>query len=210
MAQYTLELRELVESGIKLFDYVYPIYDPLYKPILEKKIIDHFYFREIGCETAGRFIFNLRVKLNEIMPLYNKMYVSTALTQRILNNYVIDETMTKTNTTNGTTDTTDTNHSTGTTDGDRLFSDTPQGRLTLDDPTHVTDIHKDTTSDTGDSNGTGQIIATGSGGEDWARHMEGNIGVQTDADAIKNYNQALINIDMLIIDELNVLFMGVY
>lgn len=58
----------------KLFDFPYPIYDTSYKAPLETKIINHFYFREIGAETAAQFKFMLGRTLNEIMPLYNELY----------------------------------------------------------------------------------------------------------------------------------------
>ena len=60
----------------KLFDFDYPIYDRAYKPVLENKIINHFYFREIGAETVGQFKFMLARTMNEIMPTYNGLYKS--------------------------------------------------------------------------------------------------------------------------------------
>lgn len=60
----------------KLFDFDYPIYDTSYKPVLENKIINHFYFREIGAETVGQFKFMLARTMNEIMPTYNGLYKS--------------------------------------------------------------------------------------------------------------------------------------
>lgn len=96
MSKYTTEVRficedyaGLTESGSygtiesvidrarpKLFDFYYPLYDPSYKRVLETKIIKHYYFREIGMETVGLFKFFLERKLNEIMPLFNKLYES--------------------------------------------------------------------------------------------------------------------------------------
>lgn len=63
----------------RLFDFPYPIYDASYKPVLETKIINHFYFREIGAETAAQFKFMLARTLNEIMPAYNQLYESAAM-----------------------------------------------------------------------------------------------------------------------------------
>ena len=40
--------------------------------------------------------------------------------------------------------------------------------------------------------------------------MTGNIGVQTDADAIIKYEQSLKNIDDMVFEELEILFMGVF
>lgn len=74
----------------------------------------------------------------------------------------------------------------------RLFSDTPQGRVDLASSTNVTEINDDSDS------------------ENWTRTMNGNIGIQTDADAIMKYEQSLRNVNMEIIAELEELFMQVF
>ncbi len=99
MSKYTTEVRficetyaglgesvgyEKVEDVIdkarsKVFDFDYPIFDEAYRPVLEKKILMHYYTREICEETVGLWKLRLRAKLNEIMPYYNKMYESELL-----------------------------------------------------------------------------------------------------------------------------------
>ena len=76
MANYTIELHKLIEMGYKLPLDEYPIFDENHRAILNDKIIAHYYFREIGQETPSRFAFNLRRKMNEIMPYYNQLYES--------------------------------------------------------------------------------------------------------------------------------------
>ena len=76
MANYTIELYKLIEMGYKLPLDEYPIFDENHRATLNDKIIAHYYFREIGQETPSRFSFNLRRKLNEIMPYYNQLYES--------------------------------------------------------------------------------------------------------------------------------------
>lgn len=76
MAKYTTQIRSIVESDYPLFDFEYPIFDEAYKPVLEKKIIDHYYFREIGLETVGQFKHFLKARLNVIMPYYNEHYLA--------------------------------------------------------------------------------------------------------------------------------------
>ena len=46
--------------------------------------------------------------------------------------------------------------------------------------------------------------------ENWERRMQGNIGVQTDADAIIKYWKSIRNVEQEIFEELECLFMGVY
>ena len=99
MSEYTTQLRYICEQYAgrtmsadyketpaviaaalpKLFDFDFPLYDPAYKKTLETKIVHHYYFREIGAETAAQFKFMLSRTLNEIMPYYNGLYKSADL-----------------------------------------------------------------------------------------------------------------------------------
>lgn len=99
MAKYTTSVRSICEvnSGLdeskgqanvndiiansrdKIFDFTYPIYDENYRPVLESKILKHYYTREICAETVGRWKLFLDARMNEIMPYYNKLYESELL-----------------------------------------------------------------------------------------------------------------------------------
>lgn len=79
MSKYTIELGELVKARYQLALFDYPIFDENYREVLNAKIIDHFYFREIGQETPDRFNMMLGRKMREIMPFYNQRYQSTML-----------------------------------------------------------------------------------------------------------------------------------
>lgn len=79
MANYTIELRELLDNGFKPALDEYPIFDEEHRAELNKKIIEHYYFREIGQETPERFNYMLRRTMNEIMPHYNNLYKSAAI-----------------------------------------------------------------------------------------------------------------------------------
>ena len=70
----------LDKSWDKIFDVGdWEIYDEEYRPILCKKILKHFYTREIGAETAGLWKLWLNQRMAEIMPYYNQLYKSTLL-----------------------------------------------------------------------------------------------------------------------------------
>ena len=43
---------------------------------INKKLLDHYKYREIGFETIGRFIDELRIAMDEIMPYYNQLFNS--------------------------------------------------------------------------------------------------------------------------------------
>lgn len=70
----------LDKSWDKIFDAGdWDMYDEEYRPILCKKILKHFYTREIGAETAGLWKLWLNQRMAEIMPYYNQLYKSTLL-----------------------------------------------------------------------------------------------------------------------------------
>ena len=79
MAEYTMELRELIQRHYPLSLDKYPIFNEEHRHVLNDKIIQHFWYREIGQETPDRFNRMLARKMNEIMPYYNQMYLSTLI-----------------------------------------------------------------------------------------------------------------------------------
>lgn len=80
MSSYTTELRKLVEQNINLGMTDYPIFNEEYRASLNTKIINHYYYHEIGFETIARFKHYLNTTLNEIMPYYNKLLQSELIT----------------------------------------------------------------------------------------------------------------------------------
>ena len=196
----TVELGELVDSGFSLFDFDYPVprssidyngktckvdFD---RKRLEQKIIDHYRFRQIGQETAGRFKYCLKTRLNEIMPYYVQLYEFDAKFRNIedpLESYNLVEEFKATN-----------KGSTGTT-GVTKFSDTPQGTIeNLDDHISNATQANDKTTTEGE---TGHTLT-----------RRGNIGVQPLGGEVLNIRSAFINIDLQIINELNNLFLQLY
>ena len=79
-ADYT-DIDSVVEAAIpNIFDYDnIPVYVPEHKPLLFKKILLHYYQREIGFETVGLWKLYLNNKMKEIMPYYNQLYASELL-----------------------------------------------------------------------------------------------------------------------------------
>ena len=58
----------------KIFDFDYPLSTKIDKDKFEINILNKFLKRRIGTETVVDFKIELEVKLNEIMPKYNKMF----------------------------------------------------------------------------------------------------------------------------------------
>ena len=94
MSKYTTEVRYICETAAglsesvgfsdvesvlekswdKIFSPTIPFYKEEKRPELCKKILAHYYTREIGYETVGLWKLHLNRKMNEIMPLYNELY----------------------------------------------------------------------------------------------------------------------------------------
>lgn len=79
VSKYTTELRYLIENNFDIGLKDYPIFDENYRESLNRKIINHYYFREIGMETAELFKRYLNNTMREIMPYYNQLYKSELL-----------------------------------------------------------------------------------------------------------------------------------
>ena len=71
------KIKDLAKVGrFKIFDFDYPLSDKISKEDFEIMILNHYLQRRIGFDTVTAFKIQLDVKLNEIMPLYNKMFDS--------------------------------------------------------------------------------------------------------------------------------------
>lgn len=79
MSDFTTEFRYLINSGYNLGLDKYPIFDETYRETLNNLIKNHFYFHEIGFESAQRFVFELNNVMREIMPYYNQLYKAELL-----------------------------------------------------------------------------------------------------------------------------------
>lgn len=210
MEKYTMTLGELIENNVNIFDFDYPFYNEERRKQFEQHFIEYFYFDEIGQETVARFKHRLKIKLNLIMPYWNKIFLADELEQRILDNYDVTETYEKevidntTQTSNGTV--TSINEKTS----KNLESETPVTKTDLDNIDYFSNITKDIANGKNDtkSNNTNNVQNTNK--ENWTRKMQGNIGVQTDADAIIKYWKSLRQIENEIFEQCSSLFMEVY
>ena len=82
------DTRDVITAAVPLvFDFDFPIFDENHRNTLCSKIIAHYYNDEIAYETVGLFKFNLRTKMNEIMPYYNTLYTfaEKAFKENIMN-----------------------------------------------------------------------------------------------------------------------------
>lgn len=96
MAEYTIELRTIIEGGVDIFRFPYEFYDDAQRKKFERDFIRHFYFREIGVPSIDRFILNLEDKMNTVFPVYNAMLKAGQIKYNVLDNYYLSETTKRT------------------------------------------------------------------------------------------------------------------
>ena len=246
MSKYTTEVRFICEvnSGLnesvgyskiedvitgaipKIFDFDFPIFDESYRSVLERKILKHFYTREICEETVGLWKLRLDTRLNEIMPYYNKLYNSELLDF----NPLYSDNLVRTRKTNldsnrktsnsGKTTSNNSTHGSGNgntiNNGNDLFSDTPQGSIVgLDENTYLTNARKTTdnssTTTTTSNISSGTVDSSDNGSDDlksteeYLESVSGWSGI-TGSELIMKYRETFINIDVMILNELEDLF----
>ncbi len=180
----TIELRNVVKDT-DIFDrcHPFPIWNENARGELEKKIIEHYYFRQIGFETVGRFVFKLNVRLREIMPRINKIYLTTVYKYNPIENYSMEE--------NGTDVTNDRVENLS------KYSETP--------PSELNDFKNGkylTSANHGESDNKTESTHK--------FERRGNIGVTTTQQMIEQERKITIDMFEMVIKELNDLFLGVY
>lgn len=234
-SKITLELRDLLSSTdhlgrpFKLWDFDYPsFYEGDEKTAFEQKVIDHYLFRQIGAETPGRFKHNFKTRIREIMPYYIQLYKSVKIMENIddpFGNVDIVETYEEesSGSSSGTTDTSESGTVTNTEslnksgETEQRKSNTPMGKINnLDD--YLSEALRENTSntessesETGTSSTVNAASSTSSTGN--VRHTltkKGNQGVNTYAHDMIELRQTFLNVDLMVINELNDLFLRVY
>lgn len=225
----TLELRDLVDNGVDIWDFDYPsYYKGDEKTAFEKKVIDHYLLRQIGQETVGRFLHCFRTRVREIMPKYIDLYKSKEIMDGIedpFGNVDIVETFEQesTGTSSGTGSTSSTLAGEGSNSNntennlERRFSNTPNGSIEnldnyLTEGTKEDTTNNNTGSFTNESTSTGSLDSqsTSSGTLKHTFTKKGNQGVNTYAHDMIEFRQSIIDVDMMVIDDLNCCFLGVY
>lgn len=158
------------------------------KEKLASKIVDHYYFREIGSETWGMFKHYAKTQMREIMESKLPMIYSAAINYDPLVNVDFTETYISNTTGNSNTS------------GLTVNSDTPQGQINK-----AAILNGQYASSTG----ANEDSATSTGSMNYTKKTKGNSGVSATAQAmVKQYRENIRAIDYEIIEELKDLFMG--
>ena len=157
-----VKIKDLAKVGRStIFNFDYPLTSNITKEKFETMILNHFLQRRIGFETVTAFRIQLDVKLNEIMPLYNKMFDALENWQIFNDGEKTVRTGTDNRTSQSTNNTSNqlTNHSTTSTAdvSDRRNSELPQNQLEdLRNGSYVTNYNYDTNTNNGEDNSTSQ------------------------------------------------------
>ena len=218
MSKYTTQVRLICESLLglnenvlstsvddvleqtwdKVFTFNFPIFDETYRKELCIKILRHFWTREIAHETYGAWKLRMETKLCDIMPYYNQLYKSELLEFNPL--YDVDFSRTtnrdSSDTVNGFND--------GTSKSTDLFSDTPQNGLQ--------DVERGeylTNASINDNNYMNSNTTNSNSNENFWEKVQGRTHKPA-AQLLMDFRKSFLNIDMLIIDELEPLFMQLW
>ena len=224
----TVELRDIVDNGensVNLWDFEYPsFYEGEQKKAFEQKVIDHYYFRQIGSETVGRFLHQFRTKVREIMPYYIQLYESEKYMDELEDPFAtVNYTETYSETSSGTssdvsntsTSTESDENRTGSVDNVNKYSKTPQGSISnIDNYLTEATVNETTSNDNVNvtASGSGESTSTGtsSGTVEHTLTKKGAMGVTTFGHDMIEFRQTFLNIDMMVINELNDLFLKIY
>ena len=234
MGNYTMELGQIIKKGGKIFDFDYPFYDPEHKKEFEEKFLLHFRYHEIGQETLQRFKYMLQDVLTTEAPKYDHYYKTWLVAKNLqwqYNKDYVEETCRELNTIDNSNSNSNStsigesgayNTTTDITDSTSKFSDTPQGKIENLEDGYLTNatidrnedvITSDTnTSDSNKSSSNNSSSRTGKDTETIVNKQYGNIGVTSSGDLVESWNKTAVwfNIDKIIFDDCESLFMGIY
>ncbi len=201
------------ESRNYIFDFDYPLSDKVNKEKFETMILNHFLLRRIGFETFTSFQIQLNVKLNEIMPMYNKMFDvldgwnifedGETTIKDGTDNRIVDNSSNASNKLENTSDTKTNRIS------DRRYSDTPQNELeNLKNGSYVTDANYDQEENINSdkSNSTGESKASSNTKDNNVYHETIKRSPADKIAIYKEFQDNLNNIYSMIFKDLECLF----
>lgn len=247
MSKYTTEVRFICESksGLseskgfgsvdevlnsswdKIFTSKVSFFDEEYRGVLCKKILKHYYLREIGCETVGIWLLWMNTKLEEIMPYYNKLYESELIKFNPMydvdwnrkGNKTGNESGSGSRSTSGNNSGTNTQSGTSSNTRKDLYSDTPQGALTgVESETYLTNARK--VSDSGETGVNGSTSGSYEDSESSSNKVDttenyvesvcGKQGTGSYSKLLNEFRETFLNIDMQVIEEFAEMFMELW
>lgn len=173
---------------------------------LNNKILNHYRYQEIGQETFGRWLFELKTALNEIMPYYNQLFYSADQDFNPIYNVDYRKTIMGSQNANSNTSSTGSDSSTNEEYTKSVNSKTPQDLLSIgnkgiDSVDYADDASwgKSSGSTSGTNTTTGNSSSNGSTSS--IETTKGNFGVTSAQELIMKYRKTIINIEQQIIND---------
>lgn len=223
------KIKDLAINGREtIFNFDYPLTNKIKKEDFEVMILNKFLMRRIGYETVTAFRIALSVKINEIMPVYNKMFdmlegwdlfndgetITHNLKENNTGNTSNEQTIENTENKTGSSSSNITDNSTT----DTRYSELPQNQIpSVADGTYVTDYTLQQNNNTQSiSNNSNDDINSSSNLNNEINKIEDKkieeITTRTPADKLKIYNEFIENrnhIYTMIFKDLSCLFYGI-
>lgn len=224
MAKYTIELRKICDligrENVEAYFTDWNLSDYLTtdeievinnrgvfsKEKLASQIVDTYFMREIGEETPALFKLRAKNKMRLLMEEYAPLIYSASIKYDPLVNVDVTETYSRQVNDTGNANSTTTNDASGLT----VNSDTPQGQISKDailsgSYASNTQAGESTSSSSDTTDTSSQSI------EQSSKTTKGNSGVSATAQKmIEQYRDNIRAINREIIEELNILFMGLF
>lgn len=226
MSKYTTNFRSLIDGGFVTREEIenlfksYNLTDYLTADEIEvittrgtwtpdklaKKIVDHYYMKDLGFETYAMFKHYAKIEMEEIMESKLPLIYSSAIKYDPLVNVDFTEEFRR----NVDVSSSATTNSSASGSGLVVNSDTPQGQISKS--AILGGAYASSTS-ASESTSSGNDSTNGSSNtdEDYIKHIKGNSGVSATAQKmVELYRNNIRAIDLEIIKELNDLFMGLF
>lgn len=196
-------LRIIDKPGVIHLD-KYPVFDESHRKVINSLILDTYWNREIAYETVDVFIGQLRMLMQKIMPAYNKLYESAAID---IDPFLTTDIRSESTGSSDTTSTRDSQADSTSTQGANTRSvnySLPSQQLKADGhygESGVDGLSSSDTSSTASDESTARDVTA----SDAKSRTFGYAGSQ--AALIQEYRASIINIDEMIVDELEPLFL---
>ena len=216
-ANSQIPIKDLAKySRTTIFDFDYPISNKFGKEAFEVMFLNHYMFRRINYDTLRSFQLHLMVKLNDIMPKYNKMIEGFSVldfdgTKEIHTRVQNDSRNTNTNESQNSKSNVNAS-STDSSINDNRYSDTPQGDLeAVQDGTYLTDYtyNKVDASNTNASNSNSESTNNKVTNDSGLINESIEIKKADTLDEYKKYMEIINNIYSMIFKECDSLFYGI-
>ena len=207
MSKYTLELRYIYnDTKFNLFDFPYNLYDNDLKPWFEETFYHHFMFYEIGFDSVAMFKQRLMSKLNDIYPYYRQLYETEIRTKGV--DFMLNKDLKESYVRELTSNSNSNQESNVTSNG---LSTSGQLTPSLIANSEKIDKFMDSAQkDTAESNSTSTGESTGNSKEEYTLTSQGNIGITSSAELLAKWRETLLNLDLMIFEECNDLFMQIF